>query len=158
MSLSKRRSARPNLPSGARHSLLSLILVLVFTGFGFALYNVCSNRQGQFEAKLEELDMVNDQLRALDVQNSRLREQVALLKTDDGVEEVAREKLGLVRPGELAYSVVPPPPPQFVAEEDIHLKYGKKEEREVDKDRGTIIRVLRHLFGGPQEKPQQTAS
>ena len=149
MSLSKRRKKRTGLSQRARHSLMSLTLVCVFTGFGFAIDQVCSDRQAQFEAKLAELDEVKDEVAGLETQNERLREKVALLKTDAGVEEVAREKLGLVKPGELAFAVVPPPPPQFMTD-DLDKKYGEHEVKEVDKDRGTVIRILRHLFG-PQK-------
>jgi cell division protein FtsB len=134
--------------------MMSLVLVCVFTAFGFALHKVCSDRQAQFEAKLAELDVVKEEVETIAIHNDRLRERVTLLKTDAGVEEVAREKLGLVKPGELAFAVVPPPPPQFVIADDLELKYGDKKVKEVDKDRGTVIRMLRHLFGPDQrEKP-----
>jgi len=136
---------------------MSLSLVLVFTLFGFGLHKVCSDRQAQFEAKLAELDQVNGQVSSLEAHNQRLRTRVDLLNTRAGIEEVAREKLGLVKPGELAYAVVPPPPPQFIADDDLSLKYGEQKIKEVDKDRGTIIRVLRHLFG-PKKDAEQVSS
>lgn len=148
MSLSKRKK-KSRLSQGVRHSLMSLFLVCVFTGFGFAIHKVCSNRQAQFEAKLAELDVVIEEVENLERQNDNLRNKVALLKTDAGIEEVAREKLGLIKEGELAFSVVPPPPPQFINSDDLDKKYGEKKIKEVDKDRGTVIRVLRHLFGDP---------
>ena len=156
MSLSKRRKKKSRLSPRAKHSILSLTLVLVFTAFGFGLFKVCSDRQSQFESKLAELDDVNAQVYTLGVVNDRLRDRVGLLKTEAGGEEVAREKLGLVKPGELAYAVVPPPPPQFVITEDLNLKYGEKQIKEVDKDRGTVIRILRHLFG--TDRHQQKVS
>ena len=131
-----------------------MVLVLVFTTFGFGLFKVCNDRQAQFEAKLAELDAVKDEVKSLKSHNERLGARVRLLKTNAGVEEVAREKLGLVKPGELAYAVIPPPPPQFVASDDLSLKYGKQEVREVDKDRGTVIKILRHLFGTKKSTEQ----
>jgi len=136
---------------------MSLSLVLVFTVFGFGLHKVCSDRQEQFENKLAELDRVKDEVVILGLHNERLRGQVELLKTDTGIEEVAREKLGLVKPGELAYAIVPPPPPQFQEFDDLSLKYGEKTIKEIDKDRGTVIRLLRHLFS-PKHDPQQVSS
>jgi cell division protein FtsB len=157
MSLSKRRKKRSKLSPAAKNSLMSLTLVLVFTGFGFGLHKVCSDRQHQFESKLVELDEVNAEVASLEAHNERLKARVDLLNTPTGIEEVAREKLGLVKPGELAYAVVPPPPPQFVVTDELSLKYGEKQIKEVDKERGTIIRVLRHLFG-PKRDVEQVSS
>lgn len=157
MSLSNRRHKRSRLSPEVKNALFSLFLVMLFAGFGFVIFRVCSDRQSEFEAKLAELDDVNAQVHELNFVNDRLADRVKLLKTDDGVEEVAREKLGLVMKGELAYAVVPPPPPQFVVAEDLSLKYGEKQVKEVDKDRGTVIRILRHLFG-PAKPAQQVSS
>lgn len=46
------------------------------------------------------------ELDALKERNSGLREQVARLKTPEGVEEVARESLGMVKQGENLYVVL----------------------------------------------------
>ena len=43
--------------------------------------------------------------------NEHLRERVQLLQTDDGyIEKLARERLGLVKKGEIVYRVLPPAP------------------------------------------------
>ena len=42
-------------------------------------------------------------------QNEALQADVAALQTDAEVEKLAREKLGYVRPGEIAYVVLDPP-------------------------------------------------
>lgn len=157
MSLSKRRKKKSRLSPRANHALMSLTLVLIFTAFGFGLFKVCSDRQAQFEGKLAELDQVKSQVTALNSHNERLGIKVDLLKTETGIEEVAREKLGLVKPGEMAFAVVPPPPQKFVASDDLSLRYGEQEVKEVDKDRGTVIRILRHLFG-PKQNDEQVSS
>jgi cell division protein FtsB len=40
--------------------------------------------------------------------NTRLEDQIARLKNDDYIEQRAREQIGLVRPGETTYVVMPP--------------------------------------------------
>ena len=45
------------------------------------------------------------QLQTMRARNERLRADVERLKTPEGVEEIARESLGYVRPGENAYVV-----------------------------------------------------
>jgi cell division protein FtsL len=42
-------------------------------------------------------------------ENQRLREQIRLLQQPSYIERVAREQLGLVRPGEIAVVLVPKP-------------------------------------------------
>ncbi|MCZ6737282.1 MAG: septum formation initiator family protein [Actinobacteria bacterium] len=49
------------------------------------------------------------QLAALEVDNELLAADIAALETDEEVEKLAREKLGYVRPGEIAYVVLDPP-------------------------------------------------
>ncbi|HSQ22077.1 MAG TPA: septum formation initiator family protein, partial [Coriobacteriia bacterium] len=52
-----------------------------------------------------EVRSLETELADLKVRNEDLREQVEQLKTPEGVERVARESLGLVKPGEQAYVV-----------------------------------------------------
>ena len=47
-------------------------------------------------------------LRAVQVGNERLEEQIARLNDPDYLEQRAREQIGLVRPGETTYVVMPP--------------------------------------------------
>ncbi len=134
----------------------------LFFGFGVlgaGLYNLCLDRQLDFETKLVELESLKSERRSLTDYNEVMRERVAYLKTNEGVEEIAREKLGLVRPGELAYAVVPPPPSKFIEEEEAdapHLDHARR-PRENQEDYGLIVRVLRNLFA-PTELSQQVPS
>jgi cell division protein FtsL len=52
-----------------------------------------------------EVRSLETELAELKTRNEDLREQVEQLKTPEGVERVARESLGLVKPGEQAYVV-----------------------------------------------------
>jgi cell division protein FtsB len=128
--------------------MIALGLTGLFCSFGLGLYSLCMERQANFEAKLVELEELKSERRQLLSHNQRMRERVAYLQTDEGIEEVAREKLGLVRPGELAYAVVPPPPDSFVQadeKESPHLE-SAAHQAEHQEDFGLIVRVLRHLF------------
>ncbi len=54
-------------------------------------------------------------------QNTQLREEIRLLNTPEYIERIAREQLGLVRPGEIAIMLMrptpaPPPPPAAASE------------------------------------------
>lgn len=50
-----------------------------------------------------------ERLATLTAENEALQADVAALQTDAEVERLAREKLGYVRPGEIAYVVLDPP-------------------------------------------------
>jgi len=58
----------------------------------------------QYEHR-REVDSLESELDGLKSRNDELREQVDELKTPEGVEELARASLGLVKPGEQAYVV-----------------------------------------------------
>jgi cell division protein FtsB len=134
--------------------MVALGLTALFSTFGLGLYALCKDRQANFEDKLVELEGLKAERRVLRSHNERMRERVAYLDTPEGIEEIAREKLGLVRPGELAYAVVPPPPDSFVAadeKESPHLD-SAQHQAEHQEDFGVIVRVLRHLFG-PEAQP-----
>jgi cell division protein FtsB len=51
------------------------------------------------------------QLKVLTAQNEALRKRAAALNTDAEIERIGREQYNLVRPGEEAYAVLPPPQP-----------------------------------------------
>lgn len=86
----KRRSGR----------ILVVACLLVYALFGFVRQEV---RLFQARRQVGELGR---QLEALKAGNEELRRRLQFLRTDGHVEAVARERLGLVRPGEVAYMVV----------------------------------------------------
>jgi cell division protein FtsB len=57
-----------------------------------------------------EADRLARELEQLRQQNVQLREEIRLLNTPEYVERLAREQLGLVKPGEIAVILVQPTP------------------------------------------------
>ncbi len=138
-----------------KNSVVAAGLTAILSLCGIGLYGLCLDRQQNFEDKLVELETLKSDRRVLLSQNKTMRDRVAYLETDDGIEEIAREKLGLVRPGELAYAVVPPPPDSFTAadeEESPHLD-SAAHQAEHEEDFGVVVQVLRHLFGTGKDEP-----
>lgn len=88
-------------------SLISLLLLVALGFVGYNFYFLCARKQAAYEAKLAENDRLESEIAVLKQQNKILSERVSYLGTDAGVEEVAREKLGLVRKDEVAFVVVP---------------------------------------------------
>lgn len=71
--------------------------------FGRAAYRVYL-----LDRQIAELERTRS---SLVEENGRLREQIRLLQQPAYIERVAREQLGLVRPGEIAVVLLPRPTP-----------------------------------------------
>jgi cell division protein FtsB len=78
------------------------IVALLFIG----LYPVRT-----FLAQRGTLNRAEHQLEVLKQQNAQLDQRVQALNTDTEIEQLARERYNLVRPGEEAYAILPSPPP-----------------------------------------------
>lgn len=89
-----RRSRRlPTLP-------LLVLLLLAALAWGFYTPVKIQYQEAREQARAQA------ELEALRERNEYLDEQIERLRTPEGVEEVARETLGMVKPGEQAYVVV----------------------------------------------------
>lgn len=71
----------------------------------------------QLFAQQRQVESTQVKLEALVAENARLEDEAALLQTPAEVERIAREELGLVRPGEVGYHVQPQPAPASSPEE-----------------------------------------
>lgn len=75
----------------------------------FALYMAVSYISGfvQIWRLQNEIRRVRAEIELVEAQNQALREELAYLLSDEYVEKVAREELGLVMPGETAVILMP---------------------------------------------------
>jgi cell division protein FtsB len=62
-------------------------------------------------AQRESLAGAEERLDVLERENELLEQRIAVLGQDAEIERIAREQYNLVRPGEEAYAVLPPPEP-----------------------------------------------
>lgn len=86
---------------GERFQKLVFACILVYLLAMFAIQEVRLHRlRGQVGALKQRIAVVRQQ-------NEALKERAELLRTPDFVERVAREELGLVKPGEIPYVEVP---------------------------------------------------
>lgn len=109
----KRRSSLADL---AGHSMTSVILLVLLVVGGYHSYLICLDQKQDCRRKQAELVVVEQQIREARAANTILEKKRERLLTAEGMEEVAREKLGMVRPGEIAYVVEPGPPEAGTAE------------------------------------------
>lgn len=84
----------------------SLVLVV-----GYVLMVIYETKQQETWQKKQEVEAARAQLQRDVAINEALKRHIAFLKTEAGVEKVARDRLGLVRPNESSYVVVNAPPP-----------------------------------------------
>lgn len=108
MSLATPRAGNRGHPPNRRLSRPAVALIVLVVGvaavqvFGSSFLTVY--RLDRDAARLEALK------RDLQEQNAILREEIKLLATPQYIEKLAREQLGLVKPGEVAILIVQPRP------------------------------------------------
>ena len=86
--------------------LAVVVSVLLVVGLAVVLTNVVPVRQ--IVAQYEQVETAEEQLAALRRENRILEAKSEALQTPTEVERIARETLGYVDPGEVAYRVVDP--------------------------------------------------
>jgi cell division protein DivIC len=80
-----------------RFLLFLLSLILIWIGVGFA------NRYLHIVLLQGKIVRVEREITAIKSRNEAIREQIEEMQSDAYIEKVAREKLGLIRPGETVY-------------------------------------------------------
>ena len=88
-----------------RRALWPLLASVVLVGVLFA--GVFPTRT--YLAQRASISHAEKQLRVLGEQNADLERRAGELRTDAEIERLAREQYNLVKPGEEAYAVLPPP-------------------------------------------------
>jgi len=74
--------------------------ILIFiVGTAFFVRTVFS-QQNMIDKKLAELNDVQAKIEEIEKENGRLEQEKDSLFTDENMEKIAREKLGMVKPGE----------------------------------------------------------
>jgi len=120
LNASKKRADRAK---PKQHRRAPLIAVLLLVALSITLAGIFPFRQ--LIAQERQVEKTREKLEALQSENTALDDQIAALQSDAEIERLAREKHGLVNPGETPYSVTNPgaepkvpPPPVFEAAPD----------------------------------------
>ncbi len=91
-------------------------LVATVAVVGLAFLAVFPTRT--YLSQRRDLANTEQRLAVLSGQNQELSARVARLNTDAEIERLAREQYNLVRPGEEAYAILPPPGPPALGGDD----------------------------------------
>ncbi|HIQ70057.1 MAG TPA: septum formation initiator family protein [Candidatus Avoscillospira stercorigallinarum] len=83
-----------------RSSLVTKVLILVLVVYATV---TLVSLQSQVTEKETQAAALQDDITAAQQENLRLEQAINALGTDEGVEAVARQKLGLVAPGEILF-------------------------------------------------------
>lgn len=76
--------------------IIALVAVIIIT----ALFNFWQNIQ-RMERLESEIKNIKEEIETAEAENEELREQLENTNDPEYIEEVAREKLGLIKPGEM---------------------------------------------------------
>ncbi|MBI2755766.1 MAG: septum formation initiator family protein [Chloroflexi bacterium] len=93
-----------------------LVLLLLLPLVMYGLYATGQKAMDNFRLN-QQADGLSDEVVALRAENLKLQADLEYARTDAAIEAIAREQLGLVRPGDRALATVgsgavtPPPPP-----------------------------------------------
>jgi len=99
---------------GPRHG--PLIAVLLIVALAVTLAGIFPFRQ--ILAQDRQVENSRNKLAELQQENETLERQIENLTTDVGVEELAREQLGMVEPGEIGVTIESPPGSELPAPVD----------------------------------------
>ncbi len=81
-------------------TLLGLVLAVLTV---YAILSLISVRRDLKDA-MEQTAQLQDEIAAAQTENSRLTENIQALESDEGVEELARLRLRLIRPDEIIFT------------------------------------------------------
>jgi cell division protein FtsB len=83
------------------------LIVATIVVMALAVVIVSTPMQSYLDGR-ERVEHLADKAAALDDANAQLQQRASDLERDTTIELLAREQLGLVRPGEVAYTLIPP--------------------------------------------------
>jgi len=82
-------------------SRVLLLIFLVYFVYTFTVQQLKIN-----DLKRQEMELSRE-IERLSAERAELQREIELLNTDSYIEELARDQLGLVKPGEILYKVSP---------------------------------------------------
>jgi len=88
--------------SQSRRFVVILCILVLWVGFNFA-----RNAYRNYRLRLE-IESLRREIAAIELRNKQLEDEIENWQSPEYVERVAREELGLVKPGERVYVIAQP--------------------------------------------------
>lgn len=126
----------PSSDTKDRRSHGPLIAVVLLVALAVTLAGIFPFRQ--ILAQNRQVEISQNKLTALEQENDLMQQQIDDLMTDAGVEQLAREQLGMVEPGEIGVTVQPTPGSGLPAPSDPAASFD---------DRGLMQKLWDFLTG-----------
>ena len=116
------------LPAHTKYIGLSILFVLASINFARTALEIIDNSK--------RLDELSQEVNELEMDKAQLEESVSYKKTDEYIEEKARNDLSLIRPGEKVYVI-----PKEIKDIDLDSKVlGQKSIRNIDENSSNVAR------------------
>lgn len=96
----------PNFGGYSKFFVYSVIAIVFAFFAGFIFIKNYTEKMSDYNEKIIQYDTIKSENSKLQQENENLKQQIAYLNTKSGVESVAREKLGLIKPAEIAIVVL----------------------------------------------------
>jgi cell division protein DivIC len=81
--------------------LITLLVLVAITPLMMKFYDVYNSKRTTYQEKIKEEQHLRQEVEHLKKKTENMTKKEEYLKTDEGVESVAREKLGLTKPNEI---------------------------------------------------------
>ena len=106
-----------------------VIAVFIFALVACLVSYIFLSRYYHYRALQEKVVVAEKELEFLREENTKLKHEIDMLHTPGRIEGLARERLGLTKPGELAFRIID-------KKQEIYIE---EKEQEVTKDEGTSM-------------------
>lgn len=122
---------------------VGLAVILLLCAGIYTLSYIARQQSAEYHAKQAELSELNSKLEAVQEDIVRLQREKERLKTPQGVEDAARSKLGMIRPGEVVYvsdsaESVPP---------SANMRYdNENKDKAADSGASSVFKVLGNMI------------
>jgi Septum formation initiator len=97
--INKQKIFRVNVMKNKKFKLRHVICLIVLCCISYTVVK----QQIMISSKRKEIQQYSDEYKEIQNQNSILKDEIEFAKTDEYKERMARERMGLIKPGETVY-------------------------------------------------------